>query len=165
MPTNNIIHTQLDPALAGGLAIQLQNIMAQLQPYGQNLTPEERQRFGSINEQNKLLVGKVRDYNQQQPALSSPDVNWTDFEASWRSRTAFDQIEALCRSIIEICSDPRILHDYSLYQNALVDYDYCKYKANSAQGGGAFTTKVEDIKQFFPNPNGNQATPNATPNP
>ena len=163
MPTNNIIHTQLDNTVAGTVVVQLQNIVAQLQPYSQNLTPEERQRFGSINEQNKLLVGKVRDYNLQQPNLSSPDVNWVDFEASWRSRTSFDQIEAICRSILEMCSDPRILHDYSLYQNALVDYDYSKYKANSAQGGGGYTTKVEEIKQFFPNPNGNQAAP-PTPN-
>ena len=167
MPTNNIIHTPLDPAIAQSIATDLQAIMAQLQPFGQNLTPEERQRFGSINEQNKLLVAKVRDYHAQQPMLASPDVNWADFEASWRSRNGYDQIEALCRSILEICSDPRVLHDYSLYQNALVDYDYIKYKANSAQGSGAYSTKVEEIKQFFPNPNGNntsEPTPAPTPN-
>ena len=162
MPVNNIIHTPLDPAVALSVATELQTIMAQLQPFGQNLTPEERQRFGSINEQNKLLVGKVRDYHMQQPALASPDVNWADFEASWRSRNGFDQIEALCRSILEICSDPRILHDFSLYQNALVDYDYTKYRANSTQSGGAFTTKMEEIKQFFPN-TGNSGGGNTNP--
>jgi len=164
MPTNNIIHTPLDPAVALSIATDLQAIMVQLQPFGQNLTPEERQRFGSINEQNKLLVGKVRDYHAQQPLLASPDVDWAAFEDSWRSRNGFDQIEALCRSILEMCSDPRILHDYSLYQNALVDYDYSKYKANSAQGSGAYTTKVEEIKQFFPN-TGNSGGNNNNPLP
>jgi len=158
MPTNNLINTQLSPSDAGTFAAQLQAIVAQLQPYGQNLTPEERQRFGSINEQNKLVVGKIRDYRNQQPNLSSPDIDWSLFEQNWISRTGLAQIEALCNTIIELCSDARILHDYSLYQNALVDYDYSKYRANSTQGGGGYTTKVDDIKQLFPNPSGSNDT-------
>lgn len=158
MPTNNLINTQLSPSDAGTFAAQLQAIVAQLQPYGQNLTPEERQRLGSINEQNKLLVGKIRDYRNQQPNLSSPDIDWSLFEQNWISRSGLEQIEALCNTIIELCSDARILHDYSLYQNALVDYDYSKYRANSTQGGGGYTTKVDDIKQLFPNPSGSNDT-------
>jgi hypothetical protein len=164
MPTNNLINTQLNPALAAGFVLQLQSMISQLQPFSQNLTPEERQRYGSINEQNKLLVGKIRDYRSQQPNLSSPDVDWVIYEQSWASRTAFAQIEALCHSLLEVCSDPRILHDYGLYQNALVDYDYSKYKANSTQGGAAYTTKVEEIKQFFPNTGGSNSSSEATTN-
>lgn len=36
-----------------------------------NLSPEDRRRYGSINEQNKLFVNKVYDYNQSQSNLSS----------------------------------------------------------------------------------------------
>lgn len=154
MPTNNLIGTQLPPATVSDVAAQLQDVINLLMPFGQNLTPEERKKFGSINEQNKLLVNKVRDYHAQQPMLASPDVNWADYEENWRSRTGFEQLEQLCNSILEICSDPRILHDHHLYQNALVDYDYTKYKANSTQSGSAYTTKYEELKQFFPNTGG-----------
>lgn len=161
MPANELIATQLDLGVLNACVSQLQSTINYLIGYSQNLTPEERQRFGSINEQNKLLVGKVRDYQQQQPNLSSPDVDWAKFNQHWQSRNGFAQIEALCNSIIELCSDPRILHDYSLYQNSLVDYDFTKYKANSAQGGGAYTTKMDDIKQFFPNTGGSNTPPTA----
>ena len=35
-----------------------------------SLTPEERKQFGSIKENNKLLVNKVRDYRQHSPSMS-----------------------------------------------------------------------------------------------
>jgi hypothetical protein len=160
MPTNDLINSQLDPATLLSCVNQLVSVQSTLIPFGQNLTPEERQRYGSINEQNKLLVGKVRDFHNQQPNLASPDVNWTTFEQNWISRSGFEQLENICKGIIELCSDARILHDYSLFQNALVDYDYSKYKANSTQGGGSYSTKVEEIKQFFPNTGGSNNTPN-----
>ncbi|MES2479340.1 MAG: hypothetical protein V4561_09645 [Bacteroidota bacterium] len=159
MPVNNLIGTQLDLGQLQSCLNQLTIVRDILLNYSENLTPEERQRYGSINEQNKLLVSKVMDYNRTEPSLSSPDVNWANFEQSWASRVGFAQLETMCHTIIEICSDPRILHDYYLYQNALVDYDYSKYKANSTQGGAGFSTKVEDIKQLFPNPSGHNSTP------
>lgn len=159
MPTNKLIGTQLDPGQLGSCINQLTVVQSILTNYSQNLTPEERQRFGSINEQNKLLVGKVMEYHSVQPTLSSPDVDWAQMEQSWASRAGFAQLEALCATIIEICSDARILHDYSLYQNSLIDYDYTKYKAQSTQGAGGYTTKAEDIKQFFPNPSGTNSNP------
>lgn len=159
MPANELTSAQLPAGTASGLLSQLQNIAATLIPYTQNITPEERQRFGSINEQNKLLVNKVWDYRQQQPTLSSPDISWPTFEQHQTSRNGLASLEQLCASIIEMCSDTRILHDYSLYQNALADYDYAKYRAGSTPGGGGFHTKVEEIKQFFPNPGGNSTPP------
>lgn len=35
-----------------------------------NLTAEERQQFGSVNEQNKLIINKVKDYRSTKPELS-----------------------------------------------------------------------------------------------
>ncbi len=36
-----------------------------------NLTPDERKKYGSINEQNKLIVNKVKDFRDNQLELSS----------------------------------------------------------------------------------------------
>jgi len=62
----------MDATTFANVTNALNNVIAALQPFTTNLTPEERQRYGSINEQNKLLVNKVADYHTSQPTLSSP---------------------------------------------------------------------------------------------
>lgn len=159
MPTNKLFGSQLDADQMEDCKTQLADVQRQLLPFGQNLTPEERQRYGRINETNKLFINKVRDYYQGQPDLASPDVDWAELEESWASRSGFEQLEALCTAILEICSDARILHDYYLYQNALIDYSYTKYKAESTQASGAYSTKALELKQFFPNTGGSSSSP------
>ncbi|HTN16281.1 MAG TPA: hypothetical protein VL092_01270 [Chitinophagaceae bacterium] len=168
MPTPKLIGTQLNSGQLSSILSQLSSIQNYLSTVSQNLTPEERQRYGSINEENKLLVGKVGDYRKTNAELSSPDIDWPNFEQSWASRSGFAQIETVCNGLIEICSDARILHDFYLYQNSLTDYDYSKYKAGSTTGGLAYTSKVEALKQFFPNTGGGRSgaadgSGNATP--
>lgn len=52
-----------------------------------NLSGDERRRYGSISEQNKLFVNKVNDYASGQAALRSPDVDWDEFAKDFNSRT------------------------------------------------------------------------------
>jgi hypothetical protein len=152
----NLSNNQLDPAVAQQIISLMQQAVDLLNNNGgRNLTPEERQQYGSINERNKLITSKAQDFHKEQPALQSPDVDWAKFDASWATRTAYAAIENLCKSIIEISSDTRILHDYDLYQMTLTDYDYTKYKAGSTNASGGYTTKYEEMKQFFPGTGGN----------
>lgn len=51
-----------------------------------NLSAQERQQYGSVNEQNKLIINKVKDYRETQPNLSSPDVDWVEFMQDHDSR-------------------------------------------------------------------------------
>jgi len=50
----------------------LNDFIAAISPKLRELSDEERTRYGSINEQNKLLVNKVADYQRTHPALASP---------------------------------------------------------------------------------------------
>lgn len=163
MPINNLSQHQVDPKQAQSLLSQLQTVLDTLNPLGRNLTPEERQQYGSINERNKLITGKALDFHAQQPGLQSPDVDWNVFDASWQTRSTLAAIESLCQSIIEVASDTRIIHDYDLYQMTLTDYDYTKYKASSTTAAGGFTTKFEEMRQFFPNPSGANSPKEETP--
>ena len=52
---------------------ELDNAMQLLQV---NLTPEDRNRYGRVNEQNKLFINKVNDMAITQPNLRSIDVDW-----------------------------------------------------------------------------------------
>ena len=123
-------------------------IEALLQPYLRNLSPEENAEVGSIDEKGKLVVNKVKDYRDSQPALSSPDVDWTEYANDYSSRRFYElgalRLMALANAMLET----KRLHDYDNYQNALIDYDYAKYKDRTSPGLG-YDTKVEEIGQFF----------------
>ncbi len=60
--------------------------------FTQNLTPEERQRYGSINEQNKLFANKVYDYHVNNPELQSSDVDWVEFEKDYNDRRILESL-------------------------------------------------------------------------
>ncbi|PWN67791.1 hypothetical protein [Chryseobacterium oncorhynchi] len=112
-----------------------------------SLTSEERQQYGSINEQNKLMVNKVKDYRDAQPQLSSPDVNWEEFGKDYGSRSflqnLFEQLGELARGV----ENAKILHDWDNYQASLTDYQYTRYRNDAGSAG--FHTKQQEIGQFF----------------
>ena len=124
--------TALETALANKLA---------------NLTAEERAKFGSINEQNKLIVNKVKDFRDNQPALSSPDIDWAEFANDYDSRAFLAGMIQRLESLMLSLTNAKILHDWDNYQAALTDYDYTKYKASTQTAG--YETKVNELKQFF----------------
>ena len=112
-----------------------------------DLAPEDRQKYGSISEQNKLLVNKVADYRQYQPQHSAPEVDWAEFEADKASRAFWENIILRLASIVRQAESTKILHDYDNYQDALTDYAYSQYRADRNIPGA--TDKVSELKQFF----------------
>ena len=123
---------QLEAAVAGKLSA---------------LTEEERSRYGSVNEQNKLLVNKTRDFRQNQPALSSPDVDWDEFDSDYEARAFLESTAQRLSSIAYQMQSTKILHDYDNYQDTLSDYAYSQYKKGAGEAG--YTEKVAELRQFF----------------
>ena len=114
-----------------------------------NLTAAQRQKYGSINEQNKLFVNKVYDYYKNQPDLRNQDVDWMEFEKDYKSRQALEGMIAQVEDILRILINAKILHDYDNYQAALQDYSYTVDKAGAGLSSAGFETKMNDLKQFF----------------
>ena len=112
-----------------------------------NLSATERQQYGSVNEQNKLIINKVKGFNDSQPALSSPDVDWAEFNNDFDTREYLQSAVLRLQSLIDGLGNAKILHDYDNYHAALTDYDFAKYKASTSAVG--FQTKVTEIAQFF----------------
>lgn len=152
---------------ADGEKTQILQTIAQLQsalePKSANLEVAERQQYGSINEQNKLLVNKSKDYRQNQPNLSSPDVDWDEFDADFADRSF---LESVINSLVEMVrgmENAKILHDWDNYQAALRDYSYTQYK--NAAGAIGYNTKENEMKQFFPRNAGSGTPPQGGPTP
>lgn len=123
-----------------------------------NLTPEDRNRYGRVNEQNKLFINKTRDFAQTQPALKTPDVNWDEFEKDYQSRTFLEATINRLNALSTRCVNSKTLHDFDNYQDALADYSYTSFRAGSNAVG--FEQKYAEQKQFFKK---NKATAPETP--
>ncbi len=162
MPIQNLGFKHLTAVQKTAIDNALNTIETTILAVTENLSDPERKLFGSVNEQNKLLVNKGNDYHVNQPSLQSPDVDWTEFDADFADRQFADTRLNRIESITKLFSDFKIVHDYDNYQDVLTDYKYSQYKAESNTPG--FVTKVADLKQFFPRSGtGGSDTPN-TPN-
>ena len=120
------------------------------------LTAEERQRYGSIHEQNKLFVNKVYDYNKSQPSLSTTEVDWKEFNSDHESRLNLEKIITRLENLTIKLKNAKTLHDFDNFQAALIDYAYTNFMAGT--GAAGFETKQAELKQFF-----TKAAPKNTP--
>lgn len=156
MPFNNLENRHFTTAEKTALSTLLTQVEGALVNKTANLTPEERQKYGSVNEQNKLIINKVKDFRDNQPALSSPEVDWVEFLADFEDRNFKQNIITRLQTVIDGISNSKILQDFDNYQASLTDYDYAKYKSNAnAQG---FSQKVAEIGQFFSATNSSSST-------
>ena len=112
-----------------------------------NLSGDERRKYGSISEQNKLFVNKVHDYSSLQPILKSPDVDWEEFLKDYESRNLLEGFISRLQNLVDGVSNAKILHDYDNYQAALDDYSYTNYKVGTSASG--YKEKQAELKQFF----------------
>ncbi|MGH2666822.1 hypothetical protein [Flavobacterium sp.] len=147
MPFTNFDNRHFTDAEKTALNTTLNALETALAPKVANLSPEERQQYGSVNEQNKLIINKVKDFRDSQPSLSSPDVDWTEFQNDFNTRAFLQTSIQRLQSLIDGLGNAKILHDWDNYQASLTDYDFAKYKfSTQAQG---FETKVKEVGQFF----------------
>lgn len=148
MPFDNFENRHFSSAEITAITNALTALEAVLTGKLANLSPEERTQFGSINEQNKLIVNKIKDFREAQPLLASPDVDWVEFMNDYKSRSFLEGILLRMAGLMSGLESAKILHDWDNYQASLTDYDYTKYKASTKATG--FEVKLNEIKQFFP---------------
>jgi tRNA A37 N6-isopentenylltransferase MiaA len=148
MPFYDIVQQHINSKQLNLLDQSIDAMEKTLENQKRNLSPEERQRYGRVNEVNKLFVNKVYDYFRSQPAMSSPDVDWKEFAADYEDRMLLETRITRLRSLLEIMENSKILHDYDNFQNALMDYSFTQYKKDSEAGG--YVTKYNELRQFFP---------------
>jgi len=147
MPFTNFDNRHFSATEKTALAQAISTLETLLSPKLANLSPEERLQYGSVNEQNKLIINKVKDYRDNSPALSSPDVDWAEFAADFDTRSVLGSTILSLQSLIQSLENAKILHDWDNYQASLDDYKYSKYKNETKAHG--YEVKVNELKQFF----------------
>lgn len=147
MPLKDLLQNQLSLGDIDNINKAIEDIQAAVAGKMVNLTPEQRQKYGSINEQNKLMVNKVNDIHNSHPQFDSPKVDWAEFSADFVIRSVLEKITSRLQSLAEQFSDTKILHDYDNYQQALAQYSYISFLADQNEPG--ITNVKEEIAQFF----------------
>ncbi len=147
MPLKDLIQNQLTAADLDKINNAITDIENTIKTKMVNLTPEERQKYGSINEQNKLLVNKVNDIHNSLPQFDSAQVDWAAFIDDFLIRSILEKIIGRLKSIVEQMDDTKILHDNDNYQQSLTQYAYVSYLAEQNEPG--ITTVKEELSKFF----------------
>ena len=147
MSFNNLDNRHFSATEKTAINTVLANLELALADKLANLSAAERQQYGSVNEQNKLIINKVKSFHDAQPTLSSPDIDWAEFNNDFDTREYLQAAIQRLQSLIDGLGNAKILHDYDNYQDSLTDYDFSKYKASTNAVG--FQTKVAELSQFF----------------
>ena len=145
---NDLIKSKLTPAIRAKIDEALALLEDATNECLSALSEEERSRYGSINEQNKLFVNKVRDYYRNSPQMSSPEVDWEEFNVDYEARVFLESRASQVAAVAYRMESTKILHDHDNHQAGLTDYAYAKYKKDA--GAPGYTEKVAELKQFFP---------------
>ena len=147
MPFNDMILLHFDANERQNAMDLLSQLRALLAPKLVQISPEDRQRFGSIGEENKKLVNKVKDLIEDDPSNVPTEVDWAEFAADYQDRRFLEGVRTVMNGLLSEIESTKIMHDYDNYQDALTYYNYQTYRMNS--GAQNAEGKVEQMKQFF----------------
>jgi uncharacterized FlgJ-related protein len=148
MPINNLIENKFSEDDMKTMKEQLSNLERLFSEKLVGLGPEDRKKYGSINEQNKLLVNKVKDYVENQSAHNPSEVDWKEFLQDYQAREFLESFALRLSNLVYQLESTKILHDYDNYQDSLSYYAYAEYRANRNIAGASEIHAT--LQQFFP---------------
>jgi hypothetical protein len=147
MSVNNLNNHHLTEPEINAILNALNDLERAMEPLNINLTPEDRNKYGRVDEQNKLFINKIHDFATQQTNLRTMDVDWDEFEKDFKSRAVLENIISRLNNLSIRANNSKIFHDFDNYQDALADYAYTQFRANSKMVG--FEDKYNELRQFF----------------
>lgn len=161
MSLNNLASVSFTTAELNQLDDAITQINTVLKDKTINLTPEQRQQYSRINEQNKLFVNKAKLIMEQNPTLVPSFIDKEEYDKDFAAREALEQRLLQLKGLTEQMSDTKILLDYDNYHDSITFYRNIKYLAGENVPGT--TALHKEMAQFFPG--GSPTTPNNTPEP
>lgn len=163
MALENLISIEFTAAELATLDTALNSIQAVLAGKVVNLTPAQRQQYGSIAEQNKLFVNKAKQYMEQYPEYVPTFLSKSEFDKDYTARVQLEAPAARLKSLSEQIADTKIMLDHDNYFNALTFYRNIRFM--SAENVPGMTTIYTDMKQFFMSSGTSEVADKSSPTP
>ena len=155
MAFENLISIQFTESELAQLDAAMASIAQVLRDKTINLTPEQRQQYGRIAEQNKLFVNKAKEYMEQNMQHVPAFIDKAEFDQDFQARTQIESRITQLQGLVEQLSDTKTLLDHDNYHNAITFYRNIRFLSQENVPGT--TTLYEGMKQFF--------VPDVTPTP
>ncbi len=131
--------TQLDQHLAGIKTILTGKTI--------NLTPDQRQQYGRIANQNKLIVDKAKNYMEQHPTWVPRFLDKEEFDKDYTARQQVENRVQLLENLSQQLIDTKTLLDHDNYTNSLSFYRMVRYLAGENEPGAK--PVYEDMRVLF----------------
>lgn len=112
-----------------------------------NLTPEQRQQYGRIANQNKLIVDKAKSYMEQHPTWIPRFLDKAEFDRDYKARKQIEDRVQLFEGIAQQLIDTKTLLDHDNYTNALTFYRMVRFLSRENEPGAK--TVYEDMRVLF----------------
>ncbi len=112
-----------------------------------NLTPDQRQQYGRIANQNKLVVDKAKNYMEQHPAWIPRFLDKEEFDNDYKARKQVEDRVQMLENLAQQLIDTKTLLDHDNYTNSLSFYRMVRFLAGENEPGAK--TVYEDMKVLF----------------
>ena len=122
MAFENLISIQFTESELAQLDAAMASIAQVLRDKTINLTPEQRQQYGRIAEQNKLFVNKAKEYMEQNMQHVPAFIDKAEFDQDFQARTQIESRITQLQGLVEQLSDTKTLLDHDNYHNAITFY-------------------------------------------
>ncbi len=149
MALENLISLTFTEEELNNLDTHLSGIRSILNGKTVNLTPEQRQQYGRIANQNKLIVDKAKNYMEQHPEWIPRFLDKEEFDRDYTTRMDIESRVQLLENVTQQLVDTKTLLDHDNYSNTLSFYRMLRFLSSENEPGA---NKVyEDMKVLFKN--------------
>lgn len=147
MSTNNLISVQFTATEIKQLDTALAAINKVMANKTYTISADERMRYGSIKDNNKKLVDKVKMYMENFPDMLPPMLDRDEFLRDYAAREVLNRQIKLLKNVTDRMEQTKIMLDFDNYNNTITYYRYLRFLAsNNAPGAESIYT---DLKEHF----------------
>jgi hypothetical protein len=147
MALENLISVSFTDEELAQLDLQLAGIQQILEGKTINLTTDQRQQYGRIANQNKLIVDKAKNYMEQHPTWIPNFLDKTEFDNDYTARQQIESRVQLLENLSQQLVDTKILLDHDNYTNTLSFYRMVRFLAGENEPGAQAV--YSDMKVLF----------------
>ena len=147
MALDNYISVSFTEAELSTLDAALAQIQTVLDGKTINLSPEQKKQYGSINEENKVLVNKVKDTEANFPEHHPYFLDKAEFDRDFAARQIMESRAEILQSLTEQFIDTKTLLDFDNMNYSVAYYRYMK--ALSQQEVPGTTSIYENLRQVY----------------
>lgn len=147
MALSNLLSVNFTAADLEKLDVAMVHIQEVLDGKAINLTSEQRSLYGRINEENKILINRVKDMDEINAEMHPPFLDQSEFDADYAARQQLERRADKLTKLTEMLVDTKTLLDYDNYNYAISYYRYIKMLSTQEVPGS--TTVYQNLREVY----------------